>query len=82
MERASIGRAIGYRVLACALMLFGVVDLLAIGLPFLVLGLTLLPVGRFRHQPRVFRPALAAGLGAGIAAALVMRSITRGRVSA
>jgi hypothetical protein len=62
VERSVGIRAFGYWFLAGALILFGLVDLVAIGLPFLVLGLTLIGVGPFRKRPEVFRPAIAAAL--------------------
>lgn len=62
MHGATRARAFGYWFLATALTVFGLVDLVAIGLPFLILGLTLLVVGRARHERRVFQPAIAAAV--------------------
>ena len=62
MPDSKKARAIGYWSFATALTVFGLVDLIAIGLPFLILGLTLLSVGPVRHRQRVFRPAVAAAL--------------------
>ncbi len=57
---ASRGRTGGVAYWACAIALtvFGFVDLLAIGAPLFVLGVTLLLVGRFRHRPPVFWPVV------------------------
>lgn len=56
-------RAIAYWSLAILLTVFGFIDLIAIGAPFLVLGLTLLVLGRRRHERAVFVPGLAAAIG-------------------
>jgi hypothetical protein len=56
-------RAAGYWSLAILLTVFGFVDLIAIGAPFLVLGLALLVLGRRRHERTVFVPGLAGTIG-------------------
>lgn len=48
-----------YWSVAVALTVFGFVDLVAIGAPFFLVGVTLLIVGPFRHRPSVLWSALA-----------------------
>ncbi|MBI2238166.1 MAG: hypothetical protein HYU54_06540 [Actinobacteria bacterium] len=48
-----------YWSFAVVLTVFGFVDLIAIGAPFLLAGLAMLVVGRWRHRARVLWPALA-----------------------
>ena len=56
-------RAVGYWSLAIVLTVVGFIDLIAIGAPFLVLGLALLVLGRRRHERAVFVPGLVAAIG-------------------
>lgn len=63
MQRADRPWTVGYWSLAILLTVFGFVDLVAIGAPFLVLGLALLLLGRHRHQRAVFMPGLMGAIG-------------------
>lgn len=63
MERVDRLRAVGYWSLAIVLTVFGFIDLIAIGAPFLVLGLALLAFGHRRHERAVFVPGLAGTFG-------------------
>ena len=50
----------GYWVVSLSLIVFGVLGLLSIGLPFLLVGLTLVILNPLRHRPRLFWPSLLA----------------------
>ena len=50
----------GYWVLVLVLCLFGIVGIFSIGMPFLLLGLTLAVVAPWRRQPEVLWPAVTA----------------------
>jgi hypothetical protein len=50
-------------VVVAALLAFGALAILSIGLPFIVVGLTLVVLAPFRSRPRIFFPSLAAVLG-------------------
>lgn len=63
MEADVRSQAVGYWSLAILLTVFGFIDLIAIGAPFLVLGLALLVLGRRRHERAVFVPGLAGTIG-------------------
>jgi hypothetical protein len=58
MSRAPLSRGGLYWGLAVVLVLFGSVAILSIGIPFLTLGIALLALGGWRHQPRIFWPPL------------------------
>ena len=49
-----------YWILSLALVAFGVVGALSIGRPFLLIGLTMLLLGRWRHRPAILWPPLLA----------------------
>ncbi len=49
-----------YWSLATVLIAFGAVAIFSIGLPFLALGLVLIAVAPFRHEPRRFWPPVVA----------------------
>ena len=50
----------GYWVLVFVLCVFGIVGIFSIGMPFLLLGLTLAVVAPWRRQPEVLWPAVTA----------------------
>ena len=53
-------RTAGYWALVVVLCLFGIVGIFSIGMPFLLLGLTLAMVAPWRSQPEVLWPAVTA----------------------
>ena len=53
-------RTASYWALVAALCLFGIVGMFSIGMPFLILGITLAVVAPWRTQPAVLWPAVAA----------------------
>ena len=53
-------RTAGYWALVFALCVFGIVGIFSIGMPFLLLGLTLAVVAPWRSQPAVLWPAVTA----------------------
>jgi hypothetical protein len=53
-------RGVAYYTVAVALIVFGAVGLLSIGLPFLVCGVALLAHAPNRHRPEILWPPLAA----------------------
>lgn len=54
------GRTATYWALVAALCLFGIVGIFSIGMPFLLLGITLAVVTPWRRQPAVLWPAVTA----------------------
>ena len=54
------GRTASYWALVGALCLFGIVGIFSIGMPFLLLGITLALVAPWRTQPAVLWPAVTA----------------------
>ena len=54
------GRTAGYWALVFVLCVFGIVGIFSIGMPFLLLGLTLAVVAPWRRQPEVLWPAVTA----------------------
>jgi hypothetical protein len=48
-----------YWLLVAALVVFGLLAIFSIGMPFLTLGITLVVLGRWRCRPRIFWPPLA-----------------------
>lgn len=63
--------AVLYWTAAIALTVFGFIDLIAVGFPFLVLGLALLALGRNRHRRTVFWPGVVGVLAFLVAAILL-----------
>ena len=53
----------GYWALAVGLITFGVLGMFSIGLPFFIVGVTMLVLGRLRHRSRLFWPPLFAVIG-------------------
>ena len=54
------GRTASYWALVAALCLFGIVGIFSIGMPFLLLGITLTVLAPWRTQPAVLWPAVTA----------------------
>jgi hypothetical protein len=50
----------GYWGISLSLIVFGILGSLSIGLPFLLIGLTLVILNPLRHRPRLFWPLLLA----------------------
>ena len=50
----------GYWIVSLGLIVFGILGSLSIGLPFLLVGLTLVILNPLRHHPRLFWPSLLA----------------------
>jgi hypothetical protein len=72
-----------YWILSLALVSFGVIAALSIGRPFMLIGLTMLLLGRWRHRPAIFWPPLLAMIAyAGLAflAALVAARVVHAKL--
>lgn len=55
--------AVGYWLLVVGLVSLGVASILSIGAPFVLLGLTLAALRRFRGKPEIFWPSVLAPVG-------------------
>lgn len=53
----------GYWALGIGLVIFGVLGGFSIGQPFLLIGITMLVLGRLRRRPMLFWPPLSAVIG-------------------
>lgn len=72
MRRRERLGSITYWSVAVVLTAFGFIDLIAIGAPFLALGLALLVLGHRRHERAVFVPGIAVVVGFIVGALLLV----------
>jgi hypothetical protein len=56
-----------YWIATLTLIAFGTAGLMTIGLQFLIVGLTMLVLGRLRHRPRLFWPPLLGAVAFSVA---------------
>jgi hypothetical protein len=57
----------GYWAASIALIVFGTLGLMTIGLPFLMIGVAMLLLGRFRHRAMIYWPIMAGLIASNIA---------------
>jgi hypothetical protein len=57
----------GYRAASLGLIIFGILGLMSIGLPFLMIGLAMLLLARSRHRPLVYWPIMLGLIAANVA---------------
>ena len=57
----------GYWILSFGLIVFGILGLMAIGLPFLMIGMAMLLLSRVRHRAMVFWPIILGLIAANLA---------------